>query len=77
MNFPITNVRGITIHYSSGDVPKPLCKPDTRVIFHRTLIGRHAKFCEACATLELRSRWEDRERSLEDMTPAQRLAHPN
>lgn len=57
MSYPITNVRKRMVHYSCGDVPKPQCKPTTRVLFHRTLIERDMKTCETCAQAELRAQY--------------------
>jgi hypothetical protein len=55
---PITDKRGRVVHLSMLGF-KPLCKPETRVVFHATLIGRPGtKLCTVCAEHDLRAQFD-------------------
>ena len=59
---PITDKRGRIVHLSALGF-KPLCKPGTKIVYHRTLIGVNgSKLCASCAERELRARYENGER---------------
>lgn len=59
---PITDARGKTVHLSMLGF-KPLCKPDTRITYRRTLIGTNGtKLCKVCAERDLQARYENGER---------------
>lgn len=59
---PITDARGKTVHLSMLGF-KPLCKPDTRIAYRRTLIGTNGtKLCKVCAERDLQERYENGER---------------
>lgn len=54
---PITDARGKTVHLSKLGF-KPLCKPETRIVYRRTLIGTNGtKLCKVCAERDLQDRY--------------------
>lgn len=54
---PITDARGRTVHLSKLGF-KPLCKPETRITYRRTLIGTNGtKLCATCAERDLQARY--------------------
>jgi hypothetical protein len=55
---PITDKRGRVVHLSMLGF-KPLCRPDTRVVFHATLIGRAGtRLCEICSERDMRAQFD-------------------
>lgn len=59
---PITDARGRVVHLSMLGF-KPLCKPETRIVYRRTLIGTNGtKLCKVCAERDLQDRYENGER---------------
>lgn len=55
---PITDKRGRTVHLSMLGF-KPLCRPETRVVFHATLIGVNGtKLCPVCAERDMRAQFD-------------------
>jgi hypothetical protein len=58
---PITDKRGKVVHLSMLGF-KPLCRPETRIVFRATLIGVNgSKLCAQCAERDLRARYENGE----------------
>ena len=72
----ITNARGKVAHVA-GPHDKPLCKPDTKVNFHRTLLGRDNKLCESCSSKQMSAQWAARVDRHKTMTLAEQLADPS
>lgn len=73
---PITDARGKTVHLSKLGF-KPLCKPETRIVFHATVIGLNGtKLCKVCAERDLRAQYEARAEQHANMTVAQQLDNP-
>lgn len=62
ISHPIIDKRGKTVHLSMLGF-KPLCKPDTKIVFRLTAIGINGtKLCKVCAERDLRARYENGER---------------
>lgn len=73
---PITDARGRVVHLSKLGF-KPLCKPETRIVFHATVIGLNGtKLCKVCAERDLRAQYEARAEQHANMTVAQQLDNP-
>lgn len=62
ISHPITDARGKTVHLSMLGF-KPLCKPNTRIVFRSALIGTNGtKLCKVCAERDLQARYQNGER---------------
>lgn len=71
----ITDKRARVAHVA-GPAGSPLCKPDTKIAFTATLLGRDMKMCQVCAEREIKEQYAEALKRRASMTLAERRRTP-